>query len=73
MLFPLLELLLVLSVGTKLISATPIMTWYTRRKKMVVLLQVGKIFLTFMGVRTCFLVISQFSLIRISDASETRS
>ena len=31
---------------------------------------VGKIFLTSMGVRTCFVVISQFSLTRFSDASE---
>ena len=40
---------------------------------MFVLLQVGKIFLTFMGVRTCFSVISQISLTKIPDASESRS
>ena len=43
-LFRLLSQLLVLPVGTKLISATPMMTWFIRRKKILKMLQVGKMY-----------------------------
>ena len=58
-----------LSVAMKPIFVILTMTCSFRRWRQLLLLQVGKIFLTFMGTWTVVLVISLFSLTRIPDAS----
>ena len=52
--FPLLVPLQVVSVGTKPIFATPTTTWFTRRRTMVALHQVGKDLSDFPGCSDLF-------------------